>query len=156
MSISASAPGLSKRLAAALKTFDDNGLRDLGARCGVAFVIMARARAGRAINVRDYLALCAGLGIDPTSGSRREDAQVPAEVLWCFLGTGVRTARSTRGLSVRAAARIARIPACTFTRIEQGRPVGIVNFLALCRFVGVPPEGFTRNQCNTLNSREAA
>lgn len=157
MAVSASAPGMpQKRLAATLKALDDAGLRALCARCGVAWRIAARARAGRAVNVRDYLALCAGAHIDPVSGAQCERAAMPAEVLFWFLGAAVWLTRDTRALSVRAAAKVAGIPACTFTRIEQGRAVSVANFLALARFVGVPPEGFTRNQCNTLISREAA
>jgi hypothetical protein len=128
----------------------------LSDRAGVDRRVGSRARYGRQVNASAYLALCAAAGIHPATGEPVPPHKV-GEILWWLLGAAVYLNRHGAGHSLREASADARVTYTTLCRIEAAHPVSTENYLALCRYVGVPPDGFTGNtNCNSLKTQEAA
>lgn len=60
------------------------------------------------------------------------------------LGPLIVQRRSELGLSVRQASAQSKVPAATFSRIEQGRTPDLATFGKLVEWLGLPPERFFR------------
>lgn len=138
------------KLRQAIKALSDEDRASLGE--GLPRLIAAGTNSSLRMNAPDFLALCARLGIDPTTGERFPKFSPPNSFSFQLLGAGCAMRRVLRGdMSLRAVADETGISASTILRIELGLPVSIESVLAVCEFIGVHPYKYISNE-----KREAA
>ncbi len=104
---------------------------------------VALARSGKPVNAGAYLALCAGVGVDPVDGGSRPVKSLSSNVVWWLLSGALYITRHLKKLDQRAAAEAIGISAASVCRVERGQPVSIGVMLKVCAFIGVHPFGYT-------------
>jgi len=121
-------------------------LQQLCKESGIDLHCIERALKGKAISADAYLSLCAATGIDPVNGKPCAPHQV-GNIIWGFLGYGLKITRGLRYLSTRDAASLAGVSHTIIVGIEAGRMVSTASLLKICAFMNVHPEGYTTPLC---------
>lgn len=116
--------------------------------------LIKRAALGQPINASAHLQLCAWLGIDPVIGNMAPH-QVIGPLHMPSLSAALRMKRFPAKVSLRAAAKKAKLSYSALGRIERGEPVSVGAILAACAWLGRHPFDFVSPQVSRV-TRSAA
>lgn len=103
--------------------------------------ILRRAAVGQPINASVHLRLCAELGLDPATGAITAPRTI-GSLHKPSLSMALRAKRITDDLSVRQAAKSARMSHSALNRIEAGQDVSIDAILKACAWLERHPFEF--------------
>jgi len=133
-----------ERLASVLASRPFRERARLARFAGVGPSAIARAASGMPVRADVYLKLCAAAGINSMNGDTIAPRRV-GDLNWKMLGLGIELRRRLHGVgSQRQMVKKigGRVSLSTITRIETGKHVSVGNLLAVCAFIGIPPEQY--------------
>lgn len=138
-------PTPAERLRLALAPLSRRERVALGKRAGVGPDAVNRAAAGIAVNASRYIRLCAAAGISVTTGARIAP-QTIENFNWRLFALGVRVNCRLRSVSRRTAVKLIGegVSPATLSRLDHGKEISINGVIAICRWMGVPPEHYAR------------
>lgn len=151
-----------QRLSRAIRAITDDGKPEkvvaLAREYGVDGHLGRRAASGKDVNADAYLKLCAAAGIDPMTGAKAERRRIE-DLAWGLLGIKVLACLiggwGETDLTMRAAAKKWRVSLVTVSRAKAGQPIGVDNFLALCRAMHVHPHLFLTRKPEMFHGKQA-
>lgn len=133
-----------QRLMDALATVPRRAIPALAKRAGVTVREVQRAATGTLLYPREYLRLCAALGIKSTTGERIEPRRI-GDFDPALFGLGVEmTRRICRHRTMRGAVEAIGRPVTLsmMSRVENGKRISISGVIAICRWIGTEPEQY--------------
>lgn len=150
-----------QRLSRAIRAITDDGKPEkvvaLAREYGIDGRLARRAASGMDVNASAYVQLCGMAGIDPVTGRRSVYHRAPP-LDWRLVGIKVCLALigspGELPVSMRAAAKRWRVTLITIARAKAGSPVGVENFLRLCRGLGVHPHHFLERKPEVFHGEQ--
>lgn len=125
---------------------------------GVGPTAISRVVAGQPVRAESYLRLCGAVGINSLTGEPAPSRPV-GDIDWGMLALAVELRRRVRKIkSQRALARAigGQVSHVTLSRFEKRKRVSAEHLVAVCRFLGIPPDHYCAEpeRCHVKRTNE--
>lgn len=147
-----------QRLQCALKAATRKDRASIARAAGVGPTAISRVVAGQPVRAEAYLRLCGAVGINSLTGEPAP-IQPVGDIDWGMLALAVELRRRVRKIkSQRALARAigGQVSHVTLSRFEKHKRVSAEHLVAVCRFLGIPPDHYcgAPERCHVKRTNE--